>query len=112
MLHNHLIHAGVRFYSYTLNMEPLITPRFSVKINVTVQPEFLIMRITIEKCEHTRSVKRAALNRADPKTDELHHFKHSRYIDFFQHTQELSTLHWFGWCSSSIFGFFFVLLCK
>lgn len=46
------------------------------------------------------------------KTDELYHIKHSRFTDFFQHTQELNTFCWFGWCSSSLFGFFFVLFCK
>lgn len=43
MLHNHLTQARVRFCSYTLNMEPLITSQLSIKINVTVQHEFLIM---------------------------------------------------------------------
>lgn len=39
------------------------------------------MRATTEKCGHACSV-----NHADPKTDELYHFKHPRFIDFFQHT--------------------------
>ena len=44
MLHHHLTQARVRFCSYTLNMEPLITSQISVEINVTVQHECLIMR--------------------------------------------------------------------
>lgn len=49
---------------------------------MTVQHEFLIMR-TIEKRQTRSSVNKAALNHADPKTDDHlpHHFKPSFNIE-------------------------------
>lgn len=82
MLHNHLTQARVRFCSSTLNMEPLITSQVSAEINVTVQHESWE---PFEKCGHAYSVNGAALNQADPKTDELPPFKPPRFTDCFQH---------------------------